>query len=56
MLQEEDSSVKNFSPCRKIIDSPCKIYYKQQGKFKDRYSHSHYESVDPDVQAVQGTI
>ena len=47
-LQEKDSSLKklflqtkNF--LKKITDSAWKIYYKQQGKFKDRYSHSYYE-------------
>ena len=48
-LQEKDSSLKKDSSCRlkiswkKITDSAWKIYYKQQGKFKDRYSNSHYE-------------
>ena len=48
-LQEKDSSLKkdflqtkNFLK-KKITDSAWKIYYKQQGKFKDRYSNSHYE-------------
>ena len=48
-LQEKDSSLKKDYSCRlkiswkKITDSALKIYYKQQGKFKDRYSHSYYE-------------
>ena len=47
-LQEKDSSVKKFSPWGlKMTDNAWKIYYKQQGKFKDRYSHSHYGKCTP---------
>ena len=53
-LQEKDSSLKKNSSCRlkfpeKIRDSAWKIYYKQQGKFKNRYSHSHYEVSIPNT-------
>ena len=29
------------------------IYYKLQGKFKDRYSHSHYEASIPTTPKMQ---